>query len=127
MPATAHANHRRSRRRESKAGPGQNKSPALGRPLSTVGLTLYSLTFMGLETRSSGSSNAGKSSAVVPPWTARFVLAGLAALLIAGSMTRIPAQPVSSSPEKGDAGFYQAVARRLQSAEPYYSAYGTEL
>jgi hypothetical protein len=47
--------------------------------------------------------------------------------LIAGFATRIPAQPVSSNPEKGDAGFFQAVAGRLQRGEPYYPAYGTEL
>jgi hypothetical protein len=62
-----------------------------------------------------------------PQTTARFLLASLAALLIVGFTTRIPAQPVTSTPEKGDAGFYQAVAQRLQSGEPYYSAYGTEL
>jgi hypothetical protein len=59
--------------------------------------------------------------------TACLVLTGLAALLVAGFMTRIPRQPVTSNLEKGDAGFYEAVARRLQNGQPYYRAYGTEL
>ena len=126
MPADTPANQVKSQRQAAKAGPGQNKSPAATRrPSSNRRADAILAAFM---VASSGSTPSPTRPATrLTASSARLILAGLAALLIAGLATRIPQQPVSSTPEKGDAGFYQAVARRLQGGEAYYSAYGTEL
>ena len=59
--------------------------------------------------------------------TARWLLAGLVALLIAGLWRPLPRHGVELAVERTDSTNHQAIIDRIARGEPYYEAVGTEL
>jgi hypothetical protein len=74
-----------------------------------------------------GTRPAGLPSGNLSRATARWILAGLAVLLVAGMWQPLPRHGVEIATERTDSSNHRAIIERIARGEPYYQAVGSEL